>query len=299
MTSTVENSRELGEWLALPEVREILGPVREIQAVLLEMLQVIDQFCLEHQLRYYVACGSMLGALRNGGLIPWDDDADVLMPREDYDKFVELAEREMPPEYFMQSYRTERWYRHPFAKLRKNGTTCIVANHKHLKMHQGVFIDIFPYEGVPENAFKAGIMRRGAQILDGLSAFSSAKLNGPLRAMRPIQAVWKLIFSPAFFNYLCNVLMRMMNDMNSQWLALNCYRLNDAEYERNKVKRAWLEPARRISIDGVSLLVPHEAEACLRQLYGDWQSLPPPECRHPIHSAGGVIDIHKDYREYL
>ncbi len=107
------------------------------------------------------------------------------------------------------------------------------------------------------------------------------------------------MFSPAFFSRLCNALMRVMNDENSSWLALNCYRLNDTEYERNKVKRVWLEPARQVSVDGIQLSVPHEAEKCLAHLYGDWRKIPPPECRYPIHSAGSVMDIHRDYSEFL
>ena len=80
---------EYDRWLAAPDVKRRLAPVKKLQGVLLEMLTVIDKVCDENGLKYYLIYGTLLGALRHGGFIPWDDDADIVMPREDFEKFID------------------------------------------------------------------------------------------------------------------------------------------------------------------------------------------------------------------
>lgn len=139
------------KWLARPDVQKKLAPIIKVQKVLLELLSVIDGICRENNLRYYLFYGTLLGAIRDGGFIPWDDDADVVMPREDYEKLLSLPVSKWPDGYFLQSPYSEKYGRFAFSKLRKNNTACIDPHHRHIKMHQGIFLDIFPLDSIGES----------------------------------------------------------------------------------------------------------------------------------------------------
>lgn len=95
---------------------------RQVQARLLNILKAIDHVCREHHLTYYLLCGTMLGAVRHGGFIPWDDDADVGMPREDYETLLAHADEWMPQGYEVVSGGRTKGYPYPFARVQISGT---------------------------------------------------------------------------------------------------------------------------------------------------------------------------------
>ena len=119
------------------------------QAVLYEMLEVIDGICRKHGIRYMLFAGTVLGAVRHGDIIPWDDDLDVVMTRPEYDRFMEIAPKELDPEkYFLQKEFSEHWPMF-FSKLRKNNTAFLERYiPKDLESHRGVYIDIFPCDNL-------------------------------------------------------------------------------------------------------------------------------------------------------
>lgn len=118
---------------------------KKIWAVELDLLMRFIAVCEKYNLRYFLIGGSLLGAVRHKGIIPWDDDIDVGMPRRDYDRFLELGnEFEYP--YFLQTPHTDPGYAYSFAKLRNSETTCVVPMFKYQSFNQGIFLDIFPYE---------------------------------------------------------------------------------------------------------------------------------------------------------
>ena len=125
---------------------------RSVWNVELELLEAVKSICERHNLVYYADGGTLLGAVRHSGFIPWDDDLDISMMREDYDKFIAYAQQELPDGFFLQTPETEEDYFYGHAKIRKNNTTAIryiqyIEKYKH---HQGVFIDIFPLDNVPD-----------------------------------------------------------------------------------------------------------------------------------------------------
>ena len=277
------DNRELNEWLARSDVQERLKPVRELQGVLLEMLKVIDGLCTRHGLRYYLHGGTLLGAVRHGGFIPWDDDADISMPRPDYEKFLEIAKKELAADYFVQDYRTEKYGRFVFAKLRKNGTVCKNEHHAHIKMHQGIFIDIFPLDELPQNKLKAWCLWNVPRFFERLTAFSSTRLPGALKVLAPIQKVWQCVFPPSFFamlSFKTAVLFSGKGD-GSRWLLT--HDPNHKCIAHNSSPIADYEPARRMDFAGVPLRVHANPDAVLSHWYGDYMKLPPEEKRLPVH----------------
>ena len=122
----------------------------QLQQTEFEILKAFDQVCTRLGLPYFLVCGSALGAVKYGGFIPWDDDIDVAMYREDYEVFCREAGKLLPEHLFLQNCRTEPRFPQIYSKLRDSNTTYIEASARELPIHHGVFMDIFPLDGYPE-----------------------------------------------------------------------------------------------------------------------------------------------------
>lgn len=125
-----------------------LYEIRPLQLRILGILQAVDACCREHGLRYYLWAGTMIGAIRHQGFIPWDDDLDLAMPRPDYDRLVAHCREWLPAPYEMVCTETDRSYPLPFAKIQDASTTLI--ERMHLKYLGGIYLDVFPIDGVPD-----------------------------------------------------------------------------------------------------------------------------------------------------
>jgi lipopolysaccharide cholinephosphotransferase len=120
--------------------------LRKAQLIMLDMLIEFDAICKKHQLQYWLDSGTLLGAVRHCGFIPWDDDIDLSMPIEDYNKFLLIAESELSSEIFFQTSQTDKNFKFDYIKLRSNRASIVEFHEKdkQIKYHQGIFIDIFP-----------------------------------------------------------------------------------------------------------------------------------------------------------
>lgn len=124
--------------------------IETLHAKILNILKAVDAVCDAHGLRYYLWAGTMIGAVRHKGFIPWDDDLDIAMPRKDYDMLANHAKEWLPRPYELVAAETDDKYPLPFAKVQDADTTLI--ERMHLKYLGGVYIDVFPIDGVPDNA---------------------------------------------------------------------------------------------------------------------------------------------------
>lgn len=127
--------------------------LKEIWAVELDLFAEFDKVCKKYGLKYVASGGTLLGAVRHKGFIPWDDDMDLMMMRDEYDKLCEIAPKEFQHPYFFQTEDTDPGYRRRFARIRNSLTTGILK--KDIRMqpsyNQGIFIDIFPLDFVPDS----------------------------------------------------------------------------------------------------------------------------------------------------
>ena len=119
--------------------------------VLKENLRVFDEVCKKNNLTYYVMYGTLIGAVRHKGFIPWDDDVDVCMPRKDYNRLMELGNTIFDEPYFLQNPLTDKGYQKTFMRLRNSNTTEIPIKDVAFDRNHGVFLDIFPFDVVPDN----------------------------------------------------------------------------------------------------------------------------------------------------
>ena len=120
--------------------------LRQAQLIMLDMLIEFDSICKKHKLKYWLDSGTLLGAVRHQGFIPWDDDIDLSMPVEDYNQFLKIAESELSSNIFFQTSQTDAGFKFDYIKLRSNNASIVEFHEKDCRVnyHQGVFVDIFP-----------------------------------------------------------------------------------------------------------------------------------------------------------
>ncbi len=126
------------------------GGLRRLQQLQLKCLLELDRICKEHGIEYFLGGGTLLGAVRHQGFIPWDDDIDVMMTRQNFDRLAQVAPTAVGSEFFYQNSATDPWYHSPFAKLRLNDTLFATAfSSRFPETHNGIFIDIFAHDRAP------------------------------------------------------------------------------------------------------------------------------------------------------
>jgi lipopolysaccharide cholinephosphotransferase len=135
-------------WVGFMEYRKYLttDELEHLHKIILEMLLEIERICSKYHINYCLGGGTLLGAVRNHGFIPWDDDADIFMLREDYDKFCKVAPDELDSKYFLQTIESDKGSHYIYTKLRRNDSIYVTDFGNSQEMHHGIFLDIFVHD---------------------------------------------------------------------------------------------------------------------------------------------------------
>jgi lipopolysaccharide cholinephosphotransferase len=129
--------------------------LQQVHKIQLEMALEVKRICEKHKIKYSIVAGTLLGAVRHNGFIPWDDDLDIAMLRDNYIKFIDICKDELNDSYFLQTWDTDPGFALPIAKLRKNSTKFVEKDFMEANIHCGIYIDILPFDSVPsENISK-------------------------------------------------------------------------------------------------------------------------------------------------
>ncbi len=137
----------------------------QLHQVLYEILEEIVRICDKHNIPYFVIGGTAIGALSEKAILPWDDDIDIGMKREDYNKFLQIASQELREPYFLSWIHTDPHSPYYFAKVKKNNTLFVEEMFKDVPMHQGIFVDIFPFDRIPNNKLLRKIQYEAVNFL--------------------------------------------------------------------------------------------------------------------------------------
>ncbi len=256
-------------------MKEITG--EELKKIQVEILDDVVMFCQRHELRYFLAYGTLLGAVRHNGYIPWDDDIDIHMPRPDYEKFIELYNKEQDCNRVV-SPEIDKRYRTAFAKVYRKGT---VVREFHFKPDVfGVYIDIFPLDGLKDRkqAQRCGEIRRYMHVKN--SVFTSGMTL--LRKMR--LAVTKTILLP----FSINALQRRIKSIATECNYSKCEYVYSS-YSRLAAKeqfpREMFDNYRTVVFEGKEYRAPQDYDLYLHTLYGDYMKLPPEDKRVSTHNS--------------
>ena len=269
--------------------------MNELQKVEFDLLRCFIDTCEKLNLNYFLVCGSALGSARHEGFIPWDDDMDVGMYREDYNKFMKLAPALLPEGIFLQNYKTDPKYPHVFAKLRNSNTTCIEKSAKDLDINHGIYIDIFPLDGYPTSTKeqkKLSFLKRWYRLqlasafklpdtLKGKLFLSFLRILGCHKRTSKIAAKYERVVSKypvKGSKIICN---------HGTWYG-----------SKDFISAEYYGKGSDAVCEGLKVRVPEKCEKYLTALYGDWRTPPPPE-KQKGHHYYEICDTEKSYTYYL
>lgn len=247
---------------------------QKLQKKILEIMKYIDGLCRENGITYYIMGGTALGAVRHGGFIPWDDDLDIFMTPDNYekfrDKFAQFGDRE---KFYIQEYGKTKNGHVTVPKLRMNGTTYIEDLTKDWDIHQGIFVDIFILHNCPNNKLQQLWQCFWAKcaVVKGMSMRGYNRQSG-LRKL--LLGVSRLFPRKLMVDFALKQVYRYRNVQSDYY----CNFLGKAIYKKGLYKKAWFEKTEHIPFEKTQLRVPTGLHQFLTERFGDYMT-PPSEDR--------------------
>ena len=265
--------------------------LERIHRIQLELALEVKRICGIHRLKYFLVAGTLLGAVRHKGFIPWDDDLDIGMLREDYDRFVAYAARELPDGYFLQTWDTDPGYGLSYAKLRVNGTKYVELNSANVKAHNGVFIDVFPYDNVPADPALQERHERAIRMSSLMLMakkgyrFWAADHNVGTGIKFTLASRASFMFPTSHFKRVLDRECRRYDGppADTVFLAGGSY-----GYRKEQLRRSWATELTELEFEGHRFSCPAAWDEYLTFLYGDYMTPPPEDKRYNMHS---IIEI--------
>ncbi|MCP2033604.1 lipopolysaccharide cholinephosphotransferase [Planomicrobium sp. HSC-17F08] len=255
--------------------------VYEVQKIQFEILCEIERICRKHDIKYTLCGGTLLGAIRHKGFIPWDDDMDIDMSRSEYEKFLEVANIELNKKYFVQNYKSDKnCLNTPFTKIRKNGTIFESEGQRHLDRHKGIAIDIFPIDTVPENIVLRRVHKETIALLQKLVAIK-LKYNyyNDNNFKKALKITGSLLLSGISIYRIGKVMENVMSFFNNtdSELVSNTYSRNF--YDKLTFNKSIYESIIYLEFWQKKFPAPKQWETILQKFYGDYMTPPPEEER--------------------
>lgn len=273
------------------------GKLNDIQQILLGFLLEVDRICKKHNIKYFLGGGSLLGAVRHKGFIPWDDDADVMMLRKDYDRFLSVLPSELPNYLFAQTQENEKDSHFPFTKLRINNTLLSTEfTSRFPNIHNGIFLDVLAQDYTSNNAFLRKIHMKATAssrwlVLD---KWRDTSVNANSRFSSLCANILRKLFPLGFLQKVQNKLISLHKNMKNPKYLFDSMGRN---VSRGAFPAEWLDEAIWVDFENAKLPIPKEYDKYLKYLYGDYMEMIPVSERHVSHDIK-QIDL-GEYAGYI
>jgi lipopolysaccharide cholinephosphotransferase len=241
----------------------------------IEILDEFSRICNENNLTYFLVGGSLLGAIRHRGFIPWDDDIDIGMPRKDYEKMIEICKSNLNEKYYIKSYKTSIAYWLLFAKICKHNTTFLEKDFLIVDVNNGIFIDIFPYDNTIPIPFIQNIQNNFLARIENMIFRKIKFYNEPRKNV--IKNIIVNIFSFKTLQTFQQKIMTFFNLFKCKYIICwgGRYGINNETYKKQS-----FFPLVDVSFEGKIYKAPKEWDFYLKKLYGNnYMELPPIEKR--------------------
>lgn len=267
-----------------------LSEIRKIQLTQFEMLIEFDRICRLHNIKYQLFAGTLLGSIRHKGFIPWDDDIDICLIRSEYEKFVQVAPKELSNNYFLQTNQSDPLYYKQHARLRKNNTLMIQKQFMNLDIHQGIWISLFPLDNIKPGTLPGFVQRKVYQLLlitmarinDSRSMEACLQRKGLKRQLKlAIHHITKIVPKSMTDQLQYNVA-NMFNKKDSEFISHITNGVNKKRYYAYKMLRDDFYDVIEGEFEGHNFPIPRNFDKILKRLYGDYLT-PPPKNQQKSH----------------
>lgn len=255
--------------------------LRQLQMIQLEMLIEVDRICNKCGIRYNIIAGTLLGAVRHGGYIPWDDDADVAFLRPEYEKFRKACKTELDrTRFYFQDHRNTKGYRWGYGKLRRKNTLFLREHQEHMPYEQGIFIDIFPLDGVPDNYFLRSIKNFECFCIRKILWSKVGKIAENNFWKRQVYKMLDKIPEQEVFKYYHNMISKS-NKKKTKMVRILMFPTPNSEWGYYK---CWYENSTDTLFEGKVFQGINDYDSYLSFKFGDYMELPSINKRkaHPV-----------------
>lgn len=256
--------------------------LRKLQIVELEILTEIDRICRKNKIHYSLTGGTLLGAVRNGGFIPWDDDADVSMLRGEYRKFQKACRTDLDTErFYFQDIENTKGYRWGYGKVRRRNTVFLRENQEHMPYEQGVFVDIFPRDGIPDGYFAGKIHTLLCFIMRKVMWSSTGRIAAANQWEKAVYRVLAMIPEDVMKKAYWKLVQFSNHNKNTKLVRALTFPLPN---KQKGYQRCWYRKYAQIEFEGKKFMVQAFYKEWLKSEFGDYMQLPPVEHRkiHPV-----------------
>lgn len=249
-----------------------------LHSIQLDMLVKFDNICAENGLTYFLDSGTALGAVRHEGFIPWDDDVDVAMPREDYNRLLEIGENGLPDNLNLQTYKNDSNYMCPFGKIRLGNSFFPDIDVEKMRF-QGIYIDVFPYDRLPDNKLFAKTRILVSRFFWFLCVFSRRVYPGRNPLLKVLSSMSHRLSDAGklkLFQFYDRYCQRYNGKGGNNW---TCFSWNMSQHHVYLFDEKELFPTSSALFEGKVLKLVQDAHSYLTKMYGDYRVLPAVEKR--------------------
>ena len=266
--------------------------LKELQLSELKILSEFKRICEENNLTYFLQAGTLLGAVRHGGFIPWDDDIDVSMPRSDYDRLALLCREKLGRGFFFQDSSTDPCFPYCFSKIRRMGTEVYEEHLKNVRIHKGHYIDIFPLDVCPRNEFLARLYFKSVTMV--ISAYM-AKVNPDFVCgyrKKTARLMWRLLkrLSVEKLGRLRDRIAILPSAFGSSGRLCTVGGIHG--YPAETYESEWFSNTVRMTFENMSFSAPSGWNEILTHMYGDYMTPVDTE-----HREGHFVKMKEEDRE--
>lgn len=262
------------------------GRLRQAQLKMLHMLKQVDAICRKHKLDYWLDAGTLLGAIRHHGFIPWDDDMDIGMPRESFEKFLRIAPQELTDDIWLQTAQTDPGFYNMATPLKiRDRNSRYIEKHEHGNEPyvQGIFIDVFVYDQLPESP---QIRKRYKFLAKKITRLLSAKKSAvALGHHATIYKALSKLISATWLEKRIDQIIKRTQQMNSPYLGRGYHCVG-----KNCLTKADIYPLKESEFEGEYFFVPCNYTELLVQQFGDYMT-PPPEHERVLRHCKELIPM--------
>lgn len=252
--------------------------LRLMQLNELELLVEVDRICRKNGIKYSLDGGTLLGAVRHKGFVPWDDDADIVFSRAEYEKFYDACKRDLNTDkFFFQDWRTDSEYRWGYGKLRHLGTEFIREGQEHMKYKTGICIDLFPDDNVPDG----WLARRRNYCVNYCIRKALYSELGMVAAPTAFLRCWYKLLYLIPRDFLFRLAENLVKKCNMQNTEMMCHTMFPTPGPDSKygIKSEFLKEYEEMEFEGMKFMVTKKWDEYLKYLYVDYMTMPPVEKR--------------------